>query len=594
MQDVPTKRTKQLAKLPPCHVVETDSPIALDRPTHAALGRLTGGISPVALSLAYSDWIQHLMLSPDKHIDLVLKAQRAWSQYLGYCIRSCADPSCASCVAPLPQDKRFKNEAWQAWPYLQIQQGFLLTQQWWQDATTNITGVSKHHEEVVSFVARQLLDTLSPANFPATNPEVLEETVATRGQNFVKGAAHLMEDLQRHIRSRPPVGTENYVVGRDVATTPGQVVFRNELIELIQYAPATDVVHPEPVLIVPAWIMKYYILDLSPENSLVRFLVGQGHTVFMVSWKNPGVEDRNFGMEDYRTRGVMTALDVVESIFPGRRIHGAGYCLGGTLLSIAAAAMARDVDDRIATLTLFAAQTDFTEAGELMLFIDEAEVGFLESIMAEKGYLDSKQMAGAFQLLRSNDLVWSAMVQNYLMGKRRPMFDLMVWNADATRMPARMHSEYLRQLFLDNDLADERYRADGRPVSLRDIRIPIFAVSTLSDHVAPWRSVYKIHAQTNADVTFVLSSGGHNAGIVNPPKNSKRFHQIATHDDLAAYLDPDSWQERAVHHDGSWWPCWQAWLTEHSGDPVGAPPMGGGRKGSVPLGDAPGTYVLAP
>ena len=569
-------------------------PRHLDRATHAALGRLTGGLSPIALSLAYADWAQHLAYSPDKQMDLMLKAQRAWSQYLGYCISSCLEPACRLCISPLPQDKRFKADAWHRWPYLQIHQGFLLTQQWWQDATTNITGVSKHHEDVVSFVARQLLDTVSPANFPATNPEVFDEGIATVGQNFMMGAAHLMEDLQRHMSGKPPVGRESYVIGRDVATTPGEVVIRNDLIELIQYAPVTESVHPEPVLIVPAWIMKYYILDLSPENSLVRYLVANGHTVFMVSWKNPGVADQNLGMEDYRRLGVMTAVDAVSATLPGQHIHGVGYCLGGTLLSIAAAAMARDDDNRLATLTLLAAQTDFAEAGELMLFIDEAQVGFLENIMAEQGYLDTRQMAGAFQLLRSNDLIWSALVQTYLMGKRRPMIDLMAWNADATRMPARMHSEYLRHMFLNNDLADDRYCVNGQPISLRDIRHPIFAVSTLSDHVAPWRSVYKIHARTKSDVTFVLSNGGHNAGIVNPPGNAKRFHQIATHKDLATYVDPDLWQEHAVHHDGSWWPCWQSWLAEHSGEPATPPGMGAGQAGIETLCPAPGKYVLMP
>ena len=312
----------------------------------------------------------------------------------------------------------------------------------------------------------------------------------------------------------------------------------------------------------------------------------------MISWKNPTAEDRDLGMEDYRRLGVMAALDAVTAIAPGKPVHGVGYCLGGTLLSIAAAAMARDGDDRLATLTLFAAQIDFTEAGELTLFIDEAQVSFLEDIMAEQGYLDTRQMAGAFQLLRSNDLIWSAMVQSYLMGERQPMFDLMAWNADATRMPARMHSEYLRQLFLNNDLANQHYCVDGRPVSLRDIRIPMFAVSTLSDHVAPWRSVYKVHARTNADVTFVLSNGGHNAGIVSPPANNRRYHQIATRDDLAAYLDPDAWQARATHHDGSWWPCWQGWLADHSAEPVKPPGLGAPCKGYRPLADAPGAYVL--
>ncbi len=348
------------------------------------------------------------------------------------------------------------------------------------------------------------------------------------------------------------------------------------------------------MLIVPAWIMKFYILDLSPGNSLVSYLVGKGYTVFIISWKNPTSEDRNLGMEDYRQLGIMAALDAINAIVPKQTIHAAGYCLGGTLLAIAAAAMARDDDERLTSMTLLTAQTDFTEAGEIMLFIDEAQVSFLEHLMADLGYLDARQMAGAFQLLRSNDLIWSKMVSTYLMGERPPMFDLMAWNADATRMPHRMHSEYLRQLFLNNDLAEGRYEVGDRAVSLRDIRVPNFAVGTVSDHVAPWRSVYKIQMLTDADVTFVLSNGGHNAGIVNPPGNPHRHHQIAIHREDENHVDPDAWQTSADHHEGSWWPCWLNWLEQHSGEPATPPPLGAPRKGLKPLCEAPGTYVLEP
>lgn len=572
----------------------TVRPFSLDRPLHAATARLTAGISPMALAQAHSDWVQHLLFSPDKQLELLEKAVRKWARFLEFCLHAAVDPQAKACIEPLPQDKRFAAETWQNWPFNAIYQGFLLTQQWWYNATIGVPGVSRHHEDVVWFVARQMLDVFSPANFPFTNPEVLQRTLEQGGMNLVRGTVNFGEDWLRAIRGAPPVGAEAFEVGRDVAVTPGKVVLRNRLIELIQYAPTTREVHPEPVLIVPAWIMKYYILDLSPQNSLVKYLVDKGHTVFMISWKNPTGEDRDLGMDDYRRLGVMAALDAISAIVPRRSIHAVGYCLGGTLLAIAAAAMARDGDTRLKSLTLFAAQTDFREAGELMLFIDEAQVSFLEDMMAEQGYLDTKQMVGAFQLLRSNDLVWSKMVQNYLMGERQPMTDLMAWNADATRMPYRMHSEYLRQLFLNNDLAEHRYEVEGRPVSLGDIDVPIFAVSTISDHVAPWRSVYKIQMLTDTDVTFVLSNGGHNAGIVSPPGHPNRYHQIATHRENENYINPDAWQANAAHHEGSWWPCWQSWLVRHSGVPEEPPALGASRNGYPPLGDAPGVYVLAP
>jgi polyhydroxyalkanoate synthase len=568
--------------------------LSCDRPLHAAIARLTAGLSPASLGLAYVDWAQHLLFSPDKQIALATEVADSWLSFIRYCPRACVRPDCQACIPPSSEDKRFDGEAWQQWPFNAITQGFLFTQQWWQQATTGVTGVSKHHEDIVSFVARQMLDMVSPANFLLTNPEVLETTFQQGGMNLVRGAMNFFEDQRRIVEGQKPVGAEAFHVGRDVAVTPGKVVARNRLMELIQYAPATDKVYRQPILIVPAWIMKYYILDLSPANSLVKFLVDRGHTVFILSWKNPTGEERDLGLDDYRRLGVMAALAAVSAIVPGQPIHAAGYCLGGTLLTIAAAAMARDGDKRLDSLSLLAAQTDFTEAGELMLFIDEAQVSFLEDMMAEQGYLDTKQMAGAFHLLRSNDLIWSAMVRSYLQGERPPMFDLMAWNADATRMPYRMHSEYLRRLFLDNALATGHFEVDGRPVSLRDIRVPIFAVSTISDHVAPWRSVYKIQALTDADMTFVLSNGGHNAGIVNPPGRSNRKHQIATHKESENYVDPDAWQRSAVHHERSWWPCWQGWLVKHSSDQGPPPSMGAAQKGYPPLADAPGSYVTEP
>jgi polyhydroxyalkanoate synthase subunit PhaC len=564
------------------------SKLSLDRPLHAAVARLTGGVSPAALSQAYSDWLQHFLFSPDKQIELAKKAAAQWGRFFEYCTRACADPSCAQCIEPPFQDNRFRAEAWQRWPFNAIYQGFLLTQEWWHCATTGLEGVSKHHEGVVSFMARQYLDVFSPVNFAVTNPVVLETAVKQGGMNFVRGATNFWEDWHRLLTGQKPVGTEAFQVGRDVAVTPGKVIFRNRLIELIQYEPVTKEVYAEPILIAPAWIMKYYILDLSPANSLVKYLTQQGFTVFMISWKNPTREDRDLGLEDYATLGIRAALDAVEGIIPHCKVHAVGYCLGGTLLATVAAAMAGNGDERLKSMTLLAAQTDFTEAGELMLFIDQAQVSFLEDMMAEQGFLDTKQMAAAFQLLRSNDLIWSTMVHRYLMGERQPMIDLMAWNADTTRMPFRMHSEYLRRFFLNNDLAGGRYRVGGRQISLRDIHIPTFAVSTITDHVAPWRSVYKIQMLTHADVTFVLSNGGHNAGVVNPPGHPRRYHQIATHKEQETYVDPDAWQKVAVHHEGSWWSCWSDWLARQSSEQV--PPRAIDQRAALCA--APGTYVF--
>jgi polyhydroxyalkanoate synthase len=387
------------------------------------------------------------------------------------------------------------------------------------------------------------------------------------------------------------VGAEAFVPGREVACTPGKVVFRNRLMELIQYAPATDTVFAEPLLIVPAWIMKYYILDLSPHNSLVRYMVDRGHTVFMISWKNPGPSDRDLSLADYRRLGIEDALAAIGRIVPERRVHAVGYCLGGTLLAIAAAAMARNGDARLVTVTLLASQVDFAEAGELGLFIDESEVTLLEDMMAEQGFLDPSQMSGAFQLLRSNDLVWSQRVTEYLLGERPPMTDLMAWNADGTRMPARMHSEYLRRLYLHNDLSAGRYQVDGRPVALRDIRVPIFAVGTERDHVAPWRSVYKINLFTDSEVTFLLASGGHNVGIVSDPAYKESSYQVATRGRDESYLDPESWAQQAPRAPGSWWPEWQRWLERRSGGRTAPPEMGCASAGYPVLDDAPGHYV---
>ncbi len=551
-----------------------------DRLLHAREAKFTGSLSPVSLTLAFLDWSLHLANAPGRRLELAEAASRQWSRLASQRLW----------LKPLQTDHRFRDESWAHPPFNALAQAFLLAEDWWRNATNGPRGVAKSHSDVVSFTARQIIDVFSPSNFPWANPEVLRATRDQLGQNFVKGWRNLAEDCLS-LASGVPVTKGDFVVGENVAATAGEVVFRNELMELIQYRPATKTVRPEPILIVPAWIMKYYILDLSPNNSFVRYLVSQGFTVFCISWRNPGPELRDMAFDDYRRLGVMAALDAVTAICGERKVHACGYCLGGTLLAIAAAALARDGDERLATVTLLAAQTDFTEAGELQLFTDESQLALLDDVMWRQGYLDSTQMAGAFQLLRSNDLIWSRMIKTYLLGEREHPNDLMAWNADATRMPYRMHSEYLRQMFLRNDLAEGRYRVGGRPVAVENIRAPLFALSTETDHVAPWRSVYKIHLLNAGDITFVLASGGHNAGIVSEPGHPHRHYRLARRTSAEPYVAPEEWMTMAAEREGSWWPAFAAWLSSHSSDPVAPPQLAAPDRGYPAIVDAPGVYV---
>jgi polyhydroxyalkanoate synthase len=493
-------------------------------------------------------------------------------------------------IAPAANDRRFSDPDWKLPAFNMLAQAFLLHQRWWRSATTGVRGVAPPNGAIADFAIRQCLDVMAPTNFALTNPEVLRKIMETGGGNFVGGLHNWLKDCKALLTGHGP--DHDFVVGENVAVTKGKVVYRNELIELIQYSPATPTVRPEPVLIVPACIMKYYILDLSPRNSLVRFLIENGFTVFMISWRNPTPDDRNLSLEDYRKLGIEAAIEAISRIMPGQPIHAAGYCLGGTLLSIEAARLGRQKPDRLRSVTLLAGQTDFTEAGDLTLFINESQVSFLEDMMWQRGVLEAAQMVGAFRIIRSNDLIWSRAVRDYLIGEREALSDLMAWNADATRMPYRMHSDYLRQLFLNNDLAAGRYRADGEPVVLSDLRAPMFVVGALRDHVAPWKSVFKVHILADADVTFVLASGGHNAGIVAAPDEEGASYQIFTKKAHSPYVGPDEWLKAAPGHEGSWWGEWVGFLNAHSREPVLPPPIGGLGRDGEPLDDAPGRYVL--
>jgi polyhydroxyalkanoate synthase len=568
-------------------------PEAIDRSVTATIARFTGGVSPAALALAFADWQLHLAASPGKQLALAGEAARAAYRFAEALALPDAKFEPWSVAKPESADRRFSASDWELPPFNMMAQAFLLTEQWWHSATSGVRGLSQSNAAIADFAMRQWLDMVAPSNFAFSNAEVLRKTLETGGGNLAAGLHNWLEDARALLGSGRRGDARPFAVGKDVATTRGKVVYHNRLIELIQYAPQTAEVRPEPVLIAPAWIMKYYILDLSPHNSLVRYLVDQGFTVFMISWRNPTPEDRDLGLEDYRQLGVDAAIGAINSIMPGQPIHAAGYCLGGTLLSIAAAHLATARPDCLRSLTLLAAQTDFTEAGELTLFINESQVAFLEDMMWERGVLGTEQMAGAFQILRSNDLIWSRAIRAYLLGERASPNDLMSWNADATRMPYRMHSEYLRKLFLNNELAEGRIYAGCDLVSLSDLRAPMFVVGTQRDHVAPWRSTYKIHyLAPDVDITYVLASGGHNAGIVAPPAEEGHSYQVLGKKADTPYLGPDEWLRLATKQEGSWWPEWVRFLGQHSGAPLAPPPMGGLKQADTPLDDAPGHYVL--
>ncbi|MBU9422938.1 PHA/PHB synthase family protein [Burkholderia gladioli] len=557
-----------------------------DRIARANVAAITLGLSPISMALAVIDWGAHLAMSPGKCTELAMRPWQAADA-------AAPEASVEAAARPPPAaqaDPRFSHPAWSSWPFRGYREGFLAVEHWWRDATSGVPGVERHHEELVGFLARQWLDACCPANFIPTNPLVLEATLRSGGANLAAGLHHWMDDLDTwcdHACRARGGAAPAYLPGREVALTPGRVVWHNALCELIQYDAATARVAREPILIVPSWIMKYYILDLQPHNSLIRFLVEAGYTVFVLSWRNPGAESRELGLDDYLHDGCLAALEFVRARC-GQAVHAVGYCLGGTLLAIGAAALARDGRQHgmLRSVSLLAAQTDFSEPGELGLFIDASELSALDALMWRQGYLDGSQMSAAFQLLNARDLIWSRMMSEYLLGKRTKPNDLMSWNADSTRMPYRMHSEYLRQLFLDNDLAAGRYSVDGRPVALSDIEVPAFVVGTERDHVSPWRSVYRLHLLTHNALTFVLTAGGHNAGIVSEPGHAGRHYRCATREPGAAYRSRHDFLAQTPVVDGSWWTCWRDWLRARSSGEVDA------RANDPGLAAAPGRYVL--
>lgn len=602
-------------KMPTTAAAGVDAFQSLDRAVHSRLADASMGLSPISMALAQADWAWHLMASPGRQMAL---AQKAVDLGLQAAMRSVEPWTGRHGDAPVAaeDDPRFGDAAWQRWPFNAWKEGFKATESWWREAT-KVDGMSRHHGQMAEFFARQGVDAMSPSNFAATNPVALRTGLESGGMSWFKGAQQFLEDLSEVKPGRAKASTPaadarlpplRFEVGKDVAVTPGKVVFRNHLIELIRYAPTTAKVHPEPLLIVPSCIMKYYILDLSPGNSMVRYLVDQGFTVFVISWRNPDASDRRLGMQDYLQLGVLDAIAEVGAQTGAPRIHALGYCLGGTFLAIVAAVLGRlqrqaqvgDAPHRrhadvirpealpeLATVTVLAAQTDFSEPGELGVFIDDDQLRTLYESMARTGYLSGRQMAGSFQFLNSRDLVWSRNTRRYLLGQDEVGNDMMCWNADVTRLPERMHTEYLSSLFLNNALAAGHYRFGGEGVALMDIGAPLLVVGTVRDHVSPWRSVYKIHLLTDTHTTFVLVAGGHNAGIVSEPGHPRRSYQMASAEKGHAWIDPDTWQAQAPHFEGSWWVAMSAWLKARSSPPKSPPPLDPARV----LGDAPGTYV---
>ena len=547
------------------------------------------GPDPAHIGSAFLDMTTRLMANPAR----LMQAQIGfWQDYLtlwqNTARRMMGDP-----VAPVIEepkgDRRFKDEAWRENEVFDfIRQSYLLSARFFTNVVQGAEGLDHKTAQKVDFYTRQFVDAMSPSNFLMTNPEVLRRTAETGGENLLKGLSNLLADLDRgkgNLRIRMTDDTK-FKVGENIAVTPGKVVYRNDLMELIQYAPTTEKVFKRPLLILPPWINKFYILDLRPKNSFIRWATEQGHTVFVASWVNPDEHLSEKGFEDYMREGPYAALDAIEQATGEKSINAIGYCLGGTLLACTLAHMAARKDTRIKTATYFVTMTDFEEAGELGVFIDEEQLQGIEDKMAKRGYLDGREMATTFNMLRANDLIWSFVVNNYLLGQEPFPFDLLYWNDDSTRMPAKMHSFYLRRMYQQNDLIKPgAIELDGVAIDLRRIKVPSYLISTREDHIAPWKSTYRATQIYAGKVRFVLAASGHIAGVVNPPDSGKYSHWV--NDQLPP--DPDEWFRTATELSGSWWPDWQRWIAAQDKAMVPARQPGDGAL--PPLCDAPGEYV---
>jgi len=493
-------------------------------------------------------------------------------------------------AAPSRSDKRFRDPDWQENIVFDLmKQSYLLTSKWLTDRIRTAEDVDQHTREKADFYVRQMANAVSPSNFLFTNPEILRTTLATNGENLVSGMEHLLEDIERghgHIQIQQ-TDMSAFRLGENVATTPGKVVYQNDLMQLIQYEPTTEKVHKRPLVIFPPWINKYYILDLTPDKSLVKWCLDKGYTVFVASWVNPDARLALKTFEDYMFEGVYAALDAVEKATGEKEVNAVGYCIGGTLLASSLAHMAARKDTRIKSATFLVTQVDFTEAGELKVFIDEEQISDIERQMHDKGgYLKGSTMASTFNMLRSNDLIWNYVVNNYMLGREPMPFDILFWNSDATRLPSAMHVFYLRECYLENKLAEGRMELGGEELHLGDVKVPVYLQSSREDHISPYNSVYKATRLFGGSVRFICAGSGHIAGVINPPSSGKYNHW--TNENLPA--TPDEWFAGATDHKGSWWPDWEQWLAEKSGPMVEARKPGSGKL--KVLEDAPGSYVL--
>jgi len=537
----------------------------------------------LGIAKAYMDLYSRMLSNPaglaafstNLMIDYMQLWQSSWMKMMGVDV--------APAAVPAKGDGRFKDDDWSSnFLFDYIKQSYLITARHIQHAVADVEGLPPESQKKVAFFTRQFVDALAPSNFALTNPQVLRETVASGGQNLLKGLDNLLGDIEKGGISM--TDEKAFKLGRNVATTPGKVVFQTDLMQLIQFQPTTQEAYRTPLVIIPPWINKYYILDLREKNSFIKWALDQGHTVFVLSWVNPDARLAQMGFEDYMKQGPLAALDAVEKATGERRVNFIGYCLGGTLLGATLAYLASKGEDRVASATFFVALLDFSAPGELGVFIDEAQVDNLEKKMNERGYLEGSEMASTFNLLRANDLVWSFVINNYLMGKDPFPFDLLYWNSDATRMPARMHSFYLRNMYLKNLLGvPGGITLEGVPIDLSKVQVPAYFISTAEDHIAPWKTTYKGSQYLGGDVRFVLGGSGHIAGIVNPP-SAKKYHYWTNE------ARPDSaedWFKTATQRPGSWWEDWQAWIdARNAGDKVPA------RTPQNPLEDAPGSYVM--